>query len=87
MERDKFMSTRSKIMAAIKQIAKEQRISLPRLADDLSLSETGLDSLAFAILVARLEDDLGIDPFTISENGMAFLTVGDLVRAYKNVDA
>jgi acyl carrier protein len=81
------MSTRSKIMAAIKRIAKEQKISLPRLDDDLSLNETGLDSLAFAILVARLEDDLGIDPFTISENAMALLTVGDLVRAYKNVHA
>jgi acyl carrier protein len=74
-------------MAAIKRIAKEQKISLPRLDDDLSLNETGLDSLAFAILVARLEDDLGIDPFTISENAMALLTVGDLVRAYKNVHA
>jgi acyl carrier protein len=74
-------------MAAIKRIAKEQQISLPRLDDDLSLNETGLDSLAFAILVARLEDDLGIDPFTISEKAMAPLTVGDLVRAYKNVHA
>lgn len=82
-----MMSTRSKIMAAIELIAKEQRISLPRLADDLSLNETGLNSLAFAILFARLEDDLGIDPFAISEKAMAFLTVGDLVRAYKNVEA
>ncbi len=79
------MSTRSKIMAAIKLIAKEQKIGLPRLNDDLSLNETGLDSLAFAILVARLEDDLGIDPFTISKNAMALLTVGDLVRAYEDV--
>ena len=81
------MSTRSKIMAAIKRIAKEQKISLPPLEDDLSLNDTGLDFLAFAILVARLEDDLGIDPFTNSENAMALLTVGDLVRAYKNLRA
>ena len=81
------MSTRSKIMAAIKRIAKEQTIRLPPLDDDLSLNETGLDSLAFAILVARLEDDLGIDPFTISENAMALSTFGDLVRAYENVHA
>jgi acyl carrier protein len=74
-------------MAAIKLIAKEQKISLPQLNDDLSLNETGLDSLAFAILVARLEDDLGIDPFTLSKNAMAPLTVGDLIRAYEDVHA
>jgi acyl carrier protein len=69
----------------MKQIAEEQRVTLPPLDDDLSLHETGFDSLAFAILVARLEDDLGIDPFTISA---AFpLTVGDFVRAYENVPA
>jgi acyl carrier protein len=81
------MSTRSKIKAAIKLIAKEQKISLPPLHDDLALNEAGLDSLGFAILVARLEDDLGVDPFTISENAIALLTVGDLVRAYENVHA
>jgi acyl carrier protein len=53
----------------------------------LSLHETGFDSLAFAILVARLEDDLGIDPFTISEDAAFPLTVGDFVRAYENVPA
>ena len=43
--------------------------------------------IAFAILVARLEDDLGIDPFTISEDAAFPLTVGDFVRAYENVPA
>jgi hypothetical protein len=81
------MSVRSTIFSAMQQIADEQRITLPPLADGLSLHETGFDSLAFAILVARLEDDLGIDPFTIAED-MAFpLTVGDFVRAYENVPA
>ena len=81
------MSTRSKIIAAIKLIAEEQKVSLPPLSDDLSLNETGLDSLAFAILVARLEDDLGIDPFTVSANAVTPLTVGDLLRLYENVHA
>ena len=60
--------TRLKIIAAMNQIAEEQKVTLPQLKDDLLLSETGFDSLAFAILVARLEDDLGIDPFSISED-------------------
>jgi acyl carrier protein len=81
------MSMRLAILAAMKQIADEQQITLPPLDDALSLHETGFDSLAFAILVARLEDDLGIDPFTISENAAFPLTVGDFVRAYENVPA
>lgn len=74
------------IFAAMKQIAEEQKVSVPRLEDGLLLSETGFDSLAFAILVARLEDELGIDPFTASETAAFPLTVGDFVRAYENVN-
>jgi len=71
----------------MKRIAEEQQVALPQLDDDLLLHETGFDSLAFAILVARLEDDLGIDRFTISENAAFPLTVGDFVRVYENVPA
>ena len=81
------MSIRLRIISAIRQIAEEQQVTLPPLDDDLSLHETGFDSLAFAILVARLEDDLGIDPFTISEDAAFPVTVGDFVRAYENVPA
>ena len=71
----------------LKQVAAEQQVSLPPLEDDLSLHETGFDSLAFAILVARLEDDLGIDPFTMSEDASFPLTIGDFIKAYENVAA
>jgi len=81
------MSVRSKVIEAIQQIAKEQHVTLPALSDDLSLHETGFDSLAFAILVARLEDDLGIDPFTIAEDAAFPSTVGEFVRVYENVPA
>lgn len=81
------MSVRSKIIAAMRQIAEEQKVTLPPLTDELSLHETGFDSLAFAILVARLEDDLGVDPFTLSEDATFPLTIGDFIRAYENVPA
>jgi acyl carrier protein len=81
------MSVRLRIILAMQQIATEQQVTLPPLTDELSLHETGFDSLGFAILVARLEDDLGIDPFTISEDAAFPLTVGDFVRAYENVPA
>ena len=81
------MPVKSKIIAAIRQIAEEQKVKLPSLDDSLSLHETGFDSLAFAILVARLEDDLGIDPFTIAEDAAFPHTVGEFIRAYENVPA
>ena len=81
------MSVRSTILSAIQQIAEEQNVTLPPLRDDLSLHDTGFDSLAFAILVARLEDDLGIDPFTIAEDAAFPSTVGEFVRVYENVPA
>jgi acyl carrier protein len=81
------MSVRSRIFATMQQIAEEQKVTLPPLQDDLLLHETGFDSLAFAILVARLEDDLGIDPFTVAEDAAFPSTVGEFVRAYANVPA
>jgi hypothetical protein len=79
------MSVKARIFEAMQQIAKEQKVDLPPLEDDLLLHETGFDSLAFAILVARLEDDLGIDPFTVGDAVAFPSTVGELVRAYENV--
>jgi acyl carrier protein len=81
------MAVRLKIIAAIQQIAAEQKVTLPPLDDDLSLHDTGFDSLGFAILVARLEDELGIDPFTMSNDASFPLTIGDFIEAYENVPA
>jgi acyl carrier protein len=81
------MSVRLRIIAAIQQIAAEQHVALPPLEDNLSLHEMGFDSLAFAILVARLEDDLGSDPFTMSADASFPLTIGDFIKAYENVPA
>jgi acyl carrier protein len=81
------MSIRLRIISEMQRVAAEQQVTLPPLQDGLSLQETGFDSLGFAILVARLEDDLGIDPFTIAEDASFPLTVGDFIRAYENVPA
>jgi acyl carrier protein len=72
---------RETILSEIMKIAANQTIALPPLNDDLSLNETGLDSLCFAILVARLEDDLDVDPFV--EEVSFPVTVGDLIKAYE----
>jgi len=49
----------------------------------MSLLESGLDSLCFAILVARLEDSLGTDPFT-SDDAVFPVTFGEFVKSYEN---
>jgi len=81
------MSTRNIVIAQIEQVAAEQNKTLRPLTDDLNLLDSGLDSLCFAILVARLEDKIGFDPFTVSDDVEFPVTLGDFVRAYENVPA
>ena len=78
------MSLRSTISAQFEQVAKEQKRKLAPLSDDLKLLESGLDSRSFALIVARLEDAAGFDPFD-SDQEMKFpVTFGDFVRLYDN---
>ncbi len=78
------MSVRTEIISHFKQVAKEQSKQLAPLVDDLPLLDSGLDSLCFAIIVARLEDALGVDPLSTSEDGLFPVTLGDFVRFYEN---
>jgi acyl carrier protein len=54
------------------------------LSDNLPLLDSGLDSLCIAVLVALLDDRLGVDPFTESGNGPLPVTVGDFITLYEN---
>jgi len=76
------MSNRLTIIAEIGQVATEQKKTLAPLADDMRLLDSGLDSLCFAILVARLEDRTGIDPFTAATDGRFPTTLGELIAFY-----
>lgn len=78
------MSTRLMIIESIEQVAREQNKTLRMLTDDLELLESGLDSLCFAILVARLEDKLGYDPFTASDDMEFPVTLGEFIGVYDN---
>ncbi len=69
---------------AIKKVAKEHNRTLAPLTDDLVLIKSGLDSLSLAVLVARLEDELTVDPFTASKGVDFPVTLGDLVAAYEH---
>ena len=81
------MTVKLTIMSEMQKIAREQEKTLAPLSDDLVLLDSGFDSLCFAVLVARLEDQLGLDPFTRSDDTTFPLTLGDLVRVYENAAA
>jgi acyl carrier protein len=78
------MTTKLTIESEIQKVASEQNVTLAPLSDDMNLLDSGFDSLCFAILVARLEDTLGVDPFTASDDVTFPVTLGDLVQAYEN---
>ncbi|HTV04861.1 MAG TPA: acyl carrier protein [Acidobacteriaceae bacterium] len=75
---------RSEIVSLFTEVAKEHNNKLAPLTDDLELLESGLDSLSFAVIVTRLESQLGIDPFSSSEDTVFPVTFGDFVRLYEN---
>lgn len=81
------MSVRPILIAEMERIARENDKHLPPLADGVVMLETEFDSLCFALLVAGMEERVGLDPF--SEMDMADLpvTVGDLVTLYERAQA
>jgi hypothetical protein len=73
---------RDTIVRMFEQVAREQQRKLSPLADDLKLLQSGLDSLSFALIVARLEDSLGYDPFDKADNFP--VTFGEFVKLYED---
>lgn len=61
----------------------EKNSEPPELQSETVLLNTGLDSLGFAIFVSSLEDELGYDPFTISEDAYYPQTFSDFVSFYE----
>ncbi|MGF1692745.1 acyl carrier protein [Photobacterium kagoshimensis] len=53
------------------------------LTDDTVLLESGLDSLGFAILVARLEEELNYDPFSLMDQAVYPTTLKEFVTIYR----
>ena len=78
-------SVRSRILSQFESVAKEQNKELPPLSDDLVLLDSDLDSLCFAVIVARLEDELGVDPFSEIEDIEFPVTLSDFIKVYEDV--
>lgn len=79
---------RSEIDSSIRDIFAETFMTqndgeaLPTLDDETVLLSTGMDSLGFAILVTRLEEELGFDPFSLASEAYYPRTLGEFVDFY-----
>lgn len=56
----------------------------PILSDDDILLESGMDSMGFAILVTLLEEELGYDPFALSDDPTYPATLRQFVEFYES---
>jgi len=78
-------SIREIISATFANVFSEQveGVPLPELSDDLILLQSGLDSMGFAVLVVELEERLGFDPFSVSDEPFYPSTFGEFVGFYE----
>jgi len=76
---------RDTIVAIFKEIFISHNIDIPvpELTNESILLASGLDSLGFAILVIRLETELGFDPFVLSTEAYYPKTFGEFVSFYE----
>ena len=81
------MTTKLTIMSEMRRVADEQARTLAPLSDELVLLDSGLDSLCFAVIVARLEDVLGFDTFGTAADVDRPVTLGEFIRFYENAAA
>ena len=78
------MEISEQIASAINLVLIEDGMLAAELSDETLLGDIGLDSLGFAIVIARLERVLGFDPFTEGAVKSYPLTFGDFVRIYSH---
>jgi acyl carrier protein len=77
------MSIRATVVSQFEQVAREQKRHLAPLTDNLKLLDSGLDSLSFALIVMRMEEALGFDPFDVTDEVKFPVTFGDFVKLYE----
>lgn len=77
------MTIRTTVMDVITEVGQLHDRQLAPLSDSLPLLDSGLDSLCIAVLVALLDDRLGVDPFAESSGSLP-VTVGDFIALYEN---
>jgi acyl carrier protein len=77
------MKIREKILEVIHEAAAISGGDVGEINDSSVLLESGLDSLGFAILVSRLQEDLGFDPFAEMTDAVYPTTFKEFVNIYE----
>ncbi|MFN3708963.1 MAG: acyl carrier protein [Alishewanella aestuarii] len=78
------MNIEQQIKNSLNQVAQLANCELNAdINNDTVLLQSGLDSLGFAMLVAQLEEDLGIDPFSQMQIAVYPRTFGEFVSIYQ----
>jgi len=74
---------KEKVLACLADAAEARGMRADlNLTDSSVLLESGLDSLGFAILVVRLEETLGYDPFVLMSEPVYPKTFGEFLDIY-----
>lgn len=77
------MNIETIIINAIQQVVLDEQGTVVIVSLSDTFEQTGLDSLAFAVLVATLEDSLGFDPFVLEKDPRYPETVQEFTDLYK----
>lgn len=75
-------SNREAVIDQISQVFLEEGVRYSHDMLKMGVMDVGVDSMTYAILVARLESSLGFDPFTERPNLPYPTTLEDFVDAY-----
>ncbi len=79
---DEHTARADTVRTELTSLLAEDGSTFVHLDDDDGLADLGVDSLALAVLVTRLEDALGVDPFEEFQHSRLPRTVGELVALY-----
>lgn len=77
------MNYKEVIINRIIELLVEDDKEIPELTDETILLDSGLDSLGFAVLVTVLDEQLGFDPFTESEDPIYPTTLKEFISIYE----
>lgn len=71
------------VVKVLREILEEKRSPFGDLSENRILRELGLDSLDWIIIVVKLEEAMGVDPFAEQKEYRIPVTVGDLIGFYE----
>lgn len=79
------MNTRDRILNTLSEVVEEHAPAgmVGEFNDDTELRELSLDSIVFAVLINKLEENLGYIPEAWQSGSFYPMTVGDLITIYQ----